>query len=456
MRELNIVEALNLAAKKHNEGKLQEAEIIYKKILETDPFNHNAIHLIGLIAYQFGRYDEAIKSINTAIKLKPNIAIYHGNLAMAYNKLGKEEESAKNFIKALNINPVYDKSHFAHYNLGIYFKEKGKIFEALKHYNKAIELDNNFFEAHWNRSLILLLLGRFDEGWKEYDYRFKKENPTDSRNFNRPRWDGSFLNGKRILIVSEQGFGDNIQFIRYLPLIKEKQGYIILEYRKELKRLFENIPYIDEIIEKGTTSKIDFDFYIHLMSLPMLFKSNLNNIPNQIPYLNTNINLQPELKEKLNTNDFKIGITWKGNPDYPEDKNRSTTFDKFKSLTDKFKLLKPEVKIFSLQKGNASNQLNDPEIISLSNYINDFADTASIIKQLDLVISIDTSVAHLAGALGKPIWTLLSFIPDWRWMLNRKDSPWYPSIRLFRQPKLGDWDSVFEDVFIELKNLLRE
>lgn len=452
MSELTIIQALNLAAKKHNEGKLQEAEIIYRKILDKDPFNHNAIHLLGLIAYQVNRYEEAIKYINKAIELKPD-AIYYGNLAMAYDKLGKEEESAKNFIKALSINPAYDKAYLAHYNLGVYFKENGKIFEALEHYNKAIELDNNFFEAHWNKSLILLLLGKFDEGWKEYDYRFKKENPTDSRIFNKPKWDGSSLNGKKILIVSEQGFGDNIQFIRYIPLIKEKKGYIILECRKELKILFKNLFNIDEFIDKeNIVHKIEFDFYIHLMNLPMLFKTNLDNIPNKIPYLEANTEISTKLKEKLNTHKFKIGIAWKGNPEQANDKNRSTTLDKFKLLNI------PGISLFSLQKNAEENveELNSYNIIDLANYINDFADTASIINNLDLVVSVDTSIAHLAGALGKPVWTLLSFIPDWRWMLNRNDSPWYPNMKLFRQTQLGDWDSVFKKAVIELKDLINK
>ena len=455
MVELTIIEALNLAAKNHNEGKLKEAETIYRKILEKDSSNHNAIHLLGLIDYQSGRYKEAVEKINKAVELNPNTAIYHGNLAMAYDKIGEEEESAKNFIKALSINPTYDKAYLAHYNLGIYFKDKGRFYEALEHYNKSIELNNNFFEAHWNKSLILLLLGKFDEGWKEYEYRFKKENPIDSRKFNKQKWEGSSLKNKKILIVSEQGFGDNIQFIRYLALIKEKQGYIILECKKELKKLFETLSYVDKIIEKeNKIPNIDFDFYIHLMSLPMLFKTNLNNLPNKPPYLKINANLSNELKEKL-TGKFKIGMVWKGNPKHPDDKNRSIDFNKFKTLIDKFKLFK-NISLFSLQKNAEDNSegLKNYSITDLSSYINDFVDTASIIKELDLVISVDTSVAHLTGALDKPVWTLLSFIPDFRWMLNRDDSPWYPNMKLFRQPKPGDWDSVFEKIIIELKDVL--
>ncbi|MCH8860828.1 MAG: hypothetical protein IH843_06865 [Thaumarchaeota archaeon] len=202
--------------------------------------------------------------------------------------------------------------------------------------------------------------------------------------FNKPKWDGSLLEGKKILIVSEQGFGDNIQFIRYIPLVKERGGYIVLECKKELRKLFENFQGIDEFVEEDRNSipNVKFDYYIHLMSLPRIFESNLNNIPNKIPYLKVNAELNEELKEKLSTNNFKVGIVWGGNPNQEDDKNRSTTFEKFKSLKDI-----PGVKVFSLQKEQASKQLNDPEIINMADEINDFADTAAIIENLDLIIS---------------------------------------------------------------------
>jgi len=449
MVELNVSDALNLAAKKHQEGKLHEAEIIYRKILDENPNNPDALHLLGLIAHQIGKYEESAKLISKAIKLTPNNALYYGNLGMVYDALGKEEESAKCFIKALERDSKYNGAHLAHYNLGIFFRDKGQIKEALEHFNKAIELEGNFPDAHWNRGLILLLLGNLREGWKDYEYRFKKKKPADSRVFNKPKWDGSQLEGRKILIVSEQGFGDNIQFIRYIPLIKERGGYVILECKKELKELFKDIPGVDKFVDKESDSvpNIDFDYYAHLMSLPMIFGTNLDNIPDKIPYLKADSALVEKLKAKFDTNNFKIGIVWVGNPNQENNKNRSTTFEKFKCLKEL-----PGIKLYSLQKG-ANHQLNEPEITDMAGYISDFAETAAVIENLDLIITVDTSVAHLAGAMGKPVWTLLTFAPDWRWLMNRKDCPWYPGMRLFRQKKPGDWDSLFNEVKKELRKL---
>ncbi|MEK6879659.1 MAG: tetratricopeptide repeat protein [Nanoarchaeota archaeon] len=451
-KELTVEQALKLAVKKHNEGRINEAEIIYREILNKNPNNSEALHLLGLIAHQTGDSANAINLINKAIKSNPNIAIYYNNLGMIYDTLKKEEESTKNFNEALEVDPNHLNAHLAHYNLGVSLMNNGKILEALEHYDKAVKLNKNFFDASWNKSLILLLLGRFKEGWIDYESRFKKKNPSDSRNFNNPKWNGSDLKEKKILIVSEQGFGDNIQFIRYIPLIKEKGAYIILECKKELIDLFSQIKEIDEIIERGNNQieNVKIDYYIHLMSLPKIFNTNLGNIPNNTPYLKADFKLVEKFKPKFKTNKFNIGIVWAGNPLQDNDKNRSTTFEKFKSLKI------PDVVFFSLQKGDASKQLNDPEIIDIADEINDFNDTAAVIENLDLIISVDTSVAHLAGAMAKPTWTLLSFIPDWRWLIDRTDSPWYPSMKLFRQKKLGDWDSLFNEVSKELKKISRK
>jgi tetratricopeptide (TPR) repeat protein len=446
--KLSVAQALELAVKKHKEGKLDEAELLYRQILKEYPNTPDALHLLGVVAHQSGRHEEAIKNISKAIKLRPNTAIYHGNLGMAYDALGKEEESTMSFERALSIDPRYGTAHLAHYNLGVYYKDRGNIKEALEHYDRAIELEGNFFDSRWNRSLILLLLERFKEGWEDYECRFKKQSPTDSRDFKKPKWDGSSLKGKRILIVSEQGFGDNIQFIRYVPMVKEKGGYVILESRKELRKLFEGVSGIDEFVEKQDALDVDFDFYIHLMSLPRIFNTTLDNIPNKIPYLKADPEKVEGFKEKLK-NGFRVGIAWAGNPKQDNDKNRSATFKDFEILKNI-----PGVKLFSLQKGEAAKQLNDSEVVDFKDYIRDFSDTAAIIGSLDLVISVDTCVAHLAGAMGKPIWTVLTFTPDWRWLLDRTDNPWYPGMKLFRQPRFRDWDSVFSEVSKELRRIV--
>src|SRR3989344_1499792 len=455
-KELNVTEALNLAVKHHLNGNLTEAESIYRKIIEKNPQNSNiladAFNLLGAVECQYEKYDEAIKNIQKAVKLNPNHAVYYGNLATAYNLLGNDNKAEENFKRALELVARYPGAYLAYYNLGIFAEANGNIPGALQHYEKSIDLDRNFPDAHWNRSLILLLLGKYDEGWKEYEYRFKKKQPSDKRIFNKPKWYGSLLNGKKTLVISEQGFGDNIQFIRYLPLIKEKGGEIILECKKEIEKLFKDSFEIDKIIEKNidVVPKIEFDVYVHLMDLPRIFNTNLTNILDNTPYLKTDYTFVSKFKEKINkisNGRIKIGIVWSGNPSQENDKNRSARFEDFKYLKKISGMI-----LFSLQKGEAAGQLDDTEVIDLSEDINNFADTAAVIENMDLIISVDTSVAHLSGAMGKQTFVLLSHKADWRWLLDRKDTPWYKSIRLFRQKNPGDWNSLFNEVNEEIKN----
>jgi hypothetical protein len=292
----------------------------------------------------------------------------------------------------------------------------------------------------------LLKLGKFKEGWEDHESRFLKDKPSDSRDFGKSKWNGSPLHGKRILIASEQGFGDSIQFIRYLKFVKAKGGEIILECKPELKILFEGFSGIDEIVIKhgDEIPKVNYDCYIHLMSLPHAL--GLEEIPRDGAYLEAKKNIG-ELKGE-DSGKFKVGIVWAGNPGQENDKNRSCKLEHFLDLKKV-----PGVQLYSLQKGK-SEDLKDIGVINLSGKIKDFADTAAIVKDLDLIISVDTSLAHLAGALGGKIWTLLSARADWRWFLDREDSPWYPSMRLLRQEKLGDWGSLFEDVCEELGKLV--
>ena len=365
----------------------------------------------------------------------------------------KEKKSIQCFEKALDLDEKYPGAHLAYYNIGIYYENKFLFNKAIEYYTKAIEKDKEFYDAFWNRGLILLLLGHLKKGWEDYEYRFKKKKSSDTRNFRKPKWDGSNLDGKRILIASEQGFGDCVQFIRYLSLVKEKGGHIILETHNELKRLFEKIPFIDELYEKkkGKVPEIAFDYYIHLMSLPAIFNTTLSTIPNKVPYLKTDLISDEKFKKMIkNYNGFKIGIVWAGNPKHENDSKRSLAFENFKQIENI-----PGVKLFSLQKGIALEHLKNSNIIDLSPEITDFYDTACIINNLDLIVSVDTSVTHLAGALGKHVWVLLPFVPDWRYLLDRKDSPWYPTMKLLRQPSPGEWESVFREVKKSIENIAK-
>ncbi|MBS3088147.1 glycosyltransferase family protein [Candidatus Pacearchaeota archaeon] len=449
-QSLTINQAFELALKEHQEGNLEKAKILYEKILEINPDIPDALHLLGVILYQNKEYEKAINKIEHALEFKTSDAGYYINLGQAYDAFGNKEKAVKSFKKSLDVDGSHIKSYVANFYLGLFHKKIGEFNEAIKYYNKAIELNKNLYDAYWNRGLLLLLLGRFEEGWEDYEFRLKMEKSDDKRVFNKPQWGGEVFKNKKLLVVMEQGFGDNIQFVRYLPLVKERGGEIILECKKELLKLFKDFPGVDEIIEPENKSVPNIDFYIHLMSLPRLFHTNIINIPHSTPYLKAEPILVEKVKPLLKTNNLKVGIVWAGNPLHYNDKNRSTTFENFKPLTKIH-----GISFFSLQKEKFPQQMDDSKLADLSSIMNDFSDTAALIENLDLVISVDTSVAHLAGAMNKPVWTLLPFLPEWRYLLNRPDSPWYPSMRLFRQPKPGDWDSVFIELEKELNGLLK-
>tara|TARA_Y100000310_G_scaffold303059_1_gene341035 strand:+ start:1791 stop:3146 length:1356 start_codon:yes stop_codon:yes gene_type:complete len=448
MNNGEVKESLRLGSEKHKKGDLSGAGEIYEGVLALEPGNADAWHLLGVVDHQFGRRKEAIEKITKAIELNPRVGMYYCNLGMVYDSLGNIEFAKRNFEKALSLGE-FGNAYLAHYNLGVYCKEEGNFMGALEHYDKSIELNGEFAEACWNRGLVLLLLGRFGEGWKDYEYRFRKKTPSDSRSFHGEKWKGESLEGKKILIVSEQGCGDNIQFVRYLPLVNERGGKVVLECKKELRKLFEGLSGVDEFVNSDL-SEIDYDFYIHLMSLPGIFNTDLNSIPGEVPYLKSNSELVEKFKKSFLGDDFKVGIVWAGNPEQENDGNRSASFEKFKSLIGI-----PGVKLFSLQKGRAVEELNDFSVVDLSEDLGDFSDTAAVIENLDLVISVDTSVAHLAGALGKETWVLLTRVPDWRWGLQGDDCAWYPGMRLFRQKEKGDWDSLVGEVKGELEKVLQ-
>ena len=455
-KEITINEALQIGIHKQNSGNFSGAEIIYKNILDKIPENIDALHLLGLIKYQEGKNKEAIELIEKAISIRGDIAIFHGNLGMVYDSIGDENKSIKEFETALKIDSNYEGAWRADYNLGVYYSSIGEIEKAIDYYDKCIERNLGFKDAKWNKALALLLLGKYKEGFENYDSRFEKEKPIDSRVFGNPKWNGENLQEKKILVITEQGAGDNFQFIRYLKLLKEKyvDCKIILECQSEIKNLFSNLKEIDEIINKdrGKIPDIGFDYYIHLMSLPKILGITLENIPYKEKYLFIDKNKVNQFKEHFNKNKLNIGIVWAGNPEQENDKNRSMKFEDIKEL-GKIK----GIQLYSLQKGKVVDEVDftNTGIIDLSHEIKDYEDTAGIIENLDLIISVDTSVAHLSGALGKETWTLLTKIPDWRYLLEGEKSIWYDSMKLFRQKERGNWKSVIENVKRELGKIIK-
>ena len=322
--------------------------------------------------------------------------------------------------------------------------------EAIEYFQKALRINTNYGEAHWNLSLALLLSGKFKEGWKEYEWRWTSVAKADQRHLPGIFWDGSDIKEHTILLYSEQGIGDTIQFIRYASLVAKRDSKVIVECSKDLVPLAQSVEGVYKAIPYSKHPP-ETDFQCPLLSLPYIFNTTLENIPAEKPYIIADPILCQKWREKVHnfSSKFKIGLVWAGRPTHNKDRYRSFALGTFGPLAHE------DIGFFSLQKGKASEQTKHPpngmNLIDLTEDIHDFSDTAAFIENLDLVISVDTAVAHLAGAMGKPIWTLIPFAPDWRWLLNREDSPWYPTMRLFRQTSIDDWESVIDFVSYELR-----
>jgi FKBP-type peptidyl-prolyl cis-trans isomerase 2 len=422
-----------------DEGRLDEAISYYQKALELDLDMTEAYYNMGVAHHKKGDFDKAAQFYLTAIGQNPNFPEAHHNLGMVFKEKGMPDDAIACFKKAIEIRPDYAE---AHYNLGNAFVMKGQFYEALQSYGKTLEIRPEYAEAHWNISLLDLLLGRFEAGWKGYEWRWELKDVAVKRGFVQPEWDGSDISGRTILLYSEQGFGDAIQFIRYVPLVAENGARVVVECPKELASLLKGVKGVHEIISDPERTP-DFDLHCPIMSLPLRFNTSLENIPAKVPYIDVDPVLVRLWSDKVRPDSpkLKVGLAWAGDPKYKTDYDRSCRLDMLSPLAEFDNII-----FYSLQKGVAANQaLNPPKDFMLFDYtadISDFSDTAALIQNLDLVISVDTAVAHLAGALGKPVWTLLPFVPDWRWMLKREDSPWYPTMRLFRQPARWDWASV--------------
>ncbi|MCU0541345.1 MAG: tetratricopeptide repeat protein [Oscillatoriaceae cyanobacterium Prado104] len=409
----NYVPALvNLGAALQAQNQIEEAKRLYQQAIELEPDNPKGHYHLGTLYLETSQPERAIPSLEIAVNLQPN------------------------YVEALN-------------NLGSALEAIGEVDRGISHYNAAINLDPNCAKAHFNLSLALLLTGNLLQGFAEYEWRWQTDQAKKLQRvqFQQPLWDGSDLHGQTILLRSEQGLGDAIHFVRYAQIVREKGGKIIISCYQELKRLFKQIPGIAQVAVK-VEELPEFQVQAPLMSLPHILGTNLDSIPTNIPYLATPANWQFSLETDGN---LKVGIVWAGSAEHLKDRQRSSHLGYFMKLLDV-----AGASFYSLQKEVSADDrtlLNKLPIIDLSDNLGDFADTAAVISQLDLVICVDTAVAHLAGALGKPVWILLSFVPDWRWMLSGENSPWYPTARLFRQQKIGDWEPVFDRVKTALQEI---
>ena len=396
----DIIPILKLALRYHREGNLDYAKYVYQHVLGIDPQNADALHLLGVSVYQSEQYDIAINLITQAIQIDSTKPLFFTNLGNAFQKQGKLEKSVQAYQKAIQIQPGYAEAYF---NLGNSLREQGKLKESTQALQKAVQIQPDYADAHFNLAMLLLLQGQFVEGWEKYEWRWDSSLKSQKRNFKRPLWDGTSLSRKSILIYAEQGFGDSIQFARYIDLFPDT-ATIIVACQPELKSLLKSIERIDTLVTKGEDIP-NFDFHAPIVSLPHIFGTVLETIPAKIPYLYPDKN--PDFSFLSDDErDLKVGIAWAGSPTHINDRNRSISLNNFKCLLD----IKG-CEFFSLQVGEHHRDIKQcgySRIIKdLGKQFTNFHHTASVILQLDLVISVDTAVAHLAGALGKPVWTLL-------------------------------------------------
>ena len=423
----------------------KEAISHYAEVLRDAPDRIDAMTNLGNAYMATEQLDTAEEHFKRLQSLFPKEASVHNNLGNLYSKSNRYEEAIVNYEKALEIKDAYPE---AWNNYAITLRRLNRVKESLHGLNKAIEHNKNFPDAYWNRSLSMLLLGQIENGFAEYEWRWKggvKE--MKPRKFSVPILErGMPLKGKRILVHSEQGLGDHIQFVRYLPILQNMGATVLAEFPEALIPICKDYAPDVTWIERGTRKFPEFDNYCALLSVPTILGTTMDTIPATKDYLPAPADRIQFFADKLPKNQGpKVGIVWSGNPKHQNDRNRSITLERM------LQVLQPaKATIVSLMKEVRPDDLTfmkaHTEVLDFSADLDSFSDTAALIKNLDLVIAVDTSVAHLAGALGCPVWTLIPFAPDWRWMLDRTDTPWYPTMTLYRQHKPHDWDGVLSDV----------
>ena len=431
---------------------LDEAVASYREALRLKPDDAGAHNNLGAALEGQGKLDEAVASYQLAIRLKPNDAVAYNNLGNALQKQSKSADAVACYQQALRLKPDYV---VAQSNLGTTLQRQNKLDDAIACYQQALRLKPDYADAHHNLGMAWLQTGNLASGWSQYEWRIKVNRLPE---FRQSKWDGSPLAGRRILILAEQGLGDTLQFIRYIPLVKARGGHVIVACQPPLMGLLKCVEEIDELIPQPTDLRPElppFDVYSYLLSVPNLLGTTLDTIPHRVPYMLADERFVERWRQELgHGNELKVGIAWQGNRLNSCDRGRSIRLEEFEPLGQI-----QNVRLISLQKGDGSEQVRQLAwclpVTDFTDRMDDstgpFLDTAAMMMNLDLVITSDTSVAHLAGALGVPVWVALAYSPDWRWLLDRDDSPWYPTMRLFRQETTGDWAGVFRRIARELR-----
>jgi Flp pilus assembly protein TadD len=440
----------NLGTGLQQQGQLDEAVTCYHRALDLRPDYSEAHNNLGCALHQQGRLGQAVACYRTVVELRPDFPTAYSNLGVALQNQGRLDEAIVCHRKAVDLRP---NSPEANYHLGNALAHQRRMDEARSSLIKAINLRPDYPEAHFYLARILLALGDMAAGWEEYEWRWQTPQMIKAhRNFIQPQWRGEAADGRTLLIHAEQGFGDTMQFCRYAPLAAARELRVIMEVQKPLVRLLSGLPGVELVIARGEELP-PFDLHCPMLSMPLALGTTLMTIPGATPSLHADDGQVAAWRARLAAmanQGPRIGLVWAGYPaihspvQAARDRRRSLAPDRLAPLFDL-----PGVHFFSLQKGGPAA----PEDFPLSDFMNeaeDFADTAALIANLDLVISVDTAIVHLTATLGKPVWMLDRFDPDWRWFTGRCDSPWYPTLRIYRQPRPGDWDPVLAEIARDL------
>jgi tetratricopeptide (TPR) repeat protein len=437
----------NLGAAYQDQGRMAEAIASFEHAVRCKPEFAAAHNNLGVAYLAEGRAEEAVACSREAVRLLPDYSEGHYNLGLALKKLDRHDEAIAAFHQALRCRPEYAD---AYNDVALTFQAQGKLDEALAAFDEAVRLRPDFADAHLGRASTLLLGGDFERGWPEYEWRWRCPGfvaPPLHRS--QPAWDGGSLEGRTLLLRAEQGMGDTLQFIRYTQALKERGARIILEGQATLLPLLRTCAGIDQTMLLGDMPP-PYDVHAYLLSIPRLVGTKLGSVPAEVPYLTADVSLREQWRNEMEKlPGFKVGISWQGNPGHKNDRNRSFPLAALSPLAKV-----PGVHLVSLQKGPGSEQFpalaEQFALTEVGSRLDTFMDTAAVLLNLDLVVTADTALAHLAGALAVPVWVPLPFSPDWRWLLDREDSPWYPTMRLFRQPGPRQWTPVFERIAQEL------
>lgn len=446
---MRLATALEQLAKLEQSGKLLEADDLANRMLAAMPDHPHILHLSGIVAYRNGRHTQAIELMEKAQKLAPETPLYPRNMCEVYRGAGRLDDALRAGKRAVELSP---KDSRAYFNLALIHYERLELDEAVQVSDKALALDPEFAEAHFEKAEALLLAGQMKDGWESYEWRFKlKQAEGMLPKTAKPQWDGSPLTRGKLLIIGDQGFGDCVQFGRLIPWAAERCPQPVLACSNDLIVILRQIPGIGKIVTRWEDAG-DYDAYIPLSGLPRLAGIGTDNVPTET-YLKPDTKLVEAWGARLNglvpSNKRRIALVWAGRPTHKNDRKRTMRLSQFAPL-----FARDDVAVLTVQKGEQIAQVGgyygSAPLINLGPDISGFADTMAILQHVERLVTIDTSVAHIAGSIGIPTSLVLPHAPDWRWLLNRADTPWYPTIKLYRQKVAYDWSGVVEQVAADL------